>query len=211
MKTRLLPRTKRAGFSLIELLVVVAIMTIITSVVLVSQGRFGSSIILSNLAYDMALSIREAQSYGLSVRESSPGSKRFDVGYGIHFSTDRRDSYILFADIKNDDGDSQQYNTSISPCSSNSECVKEYKIGRGNTIIKFCGVKDAGGTEEMCSDDTKKYFLDIVFPRAESDATFTTNLGTGFRAVRVYIKSPDGLHTRIIETTITGQIFVKQA
>ena len=49
---------RKAGFTLIEMIIVIAIIGIITLVVIVSQGSFNKSLILSNAAYDLALALR---------------------------------------------------------------------------------------------------------------------------------------------------------
>ena len=86
------------GFTLIELLVSVAIFTFLTGLILVNHGRFTSAILLENLAYDVGLSIREAQIFGLSVKEFEPGSGQFQQGYGVHFDASTPAQYIIFAD-----------------------------------------------------------------------------------------------------------------
>jgi prepilin-type N-terminal cleavage/methylation domain-containing protein len=73
------------GFTLIELLVVTAILVIVSGLVLANHSRFGGKILLQNLAYDMALSVRQAQVYGISVRQFGAGT--YSAGYGIRFST----------------------------------------------------------------------------------------------------------------------------
>ena len=45
------------GFTLIELMVVLAIIVVITTVVLTSQSSFNKSLILANTSYDIALSL----------------------------------------------------------------------------------------------------------------------------------------------------------
>src|SRR3989344_6228445 len=79
------------GFTLIELLVVTAIIVIVTSLVLINNNRFGGTVLLQNLAYDMAPSVREAQVYGISVL--SFGGE-FDFGYGMHFTANSQ-TYVL--------------------------------------------------------------------------------------------------------------------
>src|SRR3569623_987777 len=94
-------RSGRRGFTLIELLVVISIMLILTSVFVLRQQRFNSSTLLRSLAYSIALSVRQAQVYGTSVRESSAGafsSNTSAKSYGIYFSSGSTGSYILFAD-----------------------------------------------------------------------------------------------------------------
>src|SRR3989344_6847475 len=76
------------AFTLVELVVVLAIFTLISSVVLANHSRFNGSVLLGSLAYDIALSIREAQVYGLSVKQHTvAGVGQFQIGYGIHFAS----------------------------------------------------------------------------------------------------------------------------
>ncbi|MBI2004934.1 prepilin-type N-terminal cleavage/methylation domain-containing protein [Patescibacteria group bacterium] len=60
-------RALPGGFTLVELLVVVSIMLIITSTLLLQQRKFNSATLMRTLAYNIALSIRQAQVYGTSV------------------------------------------------------------------------------------------------------------------------------------------------
>ena len=57
------------GFTLIELMVTLAIFTIMTSVIMANYPGFNNKIALEVLAQDIALSIRQAQVYGISVRQ----------------------------------------------------------------------------------------------------------------------------------------------
>src|SRR3989344_4732921 len=93
----------KRGFTLVELIVVVAITTLISSIVVVGSSKFDGTILLTNLAYDVALSVREAQFAGLNVKVfQSGGTSTFNAGYGITFyklnadtSVNNKD-YILF-------------------------------------------------------------------------------------------------------------------
>ncbi|GEM_PF-445104 len=95
-------RAASAGFTLLEMLVVVAIISFVIGVVVVNQRSFDNSVILSTTAYDVALSIRQAQAYGtagLGV-QGVPGGSAFPVSYGtgIDFSLSSPRQYIIFAD-----------------------------------------------------------------------------------------------------------------
>ncbi len=81
---------KRSGFSFIELIIVVAIMALISSVVLFKQAKFSSDILITNMAYQVALAIRQTEVYGLSSKdrgtETGTSLTAFRAGYGVFFS-----------------------------------------------------------------------------------------------------------------------------
>jgi prepilin-type N-terminal cleavage/methylation domain-containing protein len=72
------------GFTIIEMLVVLAIITLLLGVVLSSQSIFNRTLLLTDTAYTVALSVRQTQSLGLSGRENSGLT---NVGYGIHLAS----------------------------------------------------------------------------------------------------------------------------
>lgn len=196
------------------MLIVVALFTIITAFALMNHARFGENILATNLAYDIALSLREAQSYGISVRESAPLSSAFDVGYGIHFASDA--FFVFFADRNNN---SKYDGTSIDGVcviNDSSECLKVYRLERGNTIASFCGVLAASGSLEcrnFLASDKMINFLDVLFKRPKPDAFVRTNLNTQteerYRSARVMIISPRARESRTVEVFQTGQISIK--
>jgi prepilin-type N-terminal cleavage/methylation domain-containing protein len=63
--------SRKSGFTLIELMVVLVVFVALTGIMISSQSKFDGTILLNNLAYDIALSIREAQTYGVNVKEFS--------------------------------------------------------------------------------------------------------------------------------------------
>src|SRR4051812_18662175 len=75
------------GVTLIELLVVITIFGIIVAAVLLSNKQFDNSIFATNAAYDVALSIRQAQVYATAVRQTTSSPGVFGNGYGVFFST----------------------------------------------------------------------------------------------------------------------------
>lgn len=83
------------GFTLIELLVVLAIIGIIMVIVLTGQSSFNKTIILSNTAYDIALTLRDAESYGLGSRATAVTA---NAGYGVHFQNASPGLFTFFAD-----------------------------------------------------------------------------------------------------------------
>ena len=185
------------GFTLIELLAVVSIMLILTSVLLLRQQQFDSSTILRSLSYGVALSIRQAQTYGTSVREFGG---TFDAeAYGVHFCRGCSNYYILFAD-RNDDGLRAQ---------DGSEDVDTVRIGQRFTISKICGRLASCGAERCSSDASVPIdWLNVYFRRPSPDARFRSSISSDvYSTVYVQLMSPGG-SARSITVYPTGQIAV---
>ena len=183
---------KSNGFTLIELLVVTAIFTVITSLVLASNSRFGGAVLLENLAYDIALSIRQAQIYGIAVHRF--GTNNFGVGYGEHFEMTSPTTYVLFGDVN-------QTGLYDDP----TELVTSTDIGRGYYIADLC-VTPSNDPTETCG--VRK--LDILFKRPEPDAYIRADGSTSVinQRGRIIVKSPRGDQMSIV-IEATGQIGVQ--
>lgn len=72
----------KSGFSLLEMLVVVAIVIIVTGVILASLPSFRSNISIDLVAIQVATIVREAQVYGISQKASKV---KENLDYGITF------------------------------------------------------------------------------------------------------------------------------
>jgi prepilin-type N-terminal cleavage/methylation domain-containing protein len=190
-------RIKQKGFTLIELLVTISIFSIITSVVLTNNNQFNNSLIISNLAYEVALSIRQAQSHGLNVKEV-PGEDNFDSGYGVYFSLDNPTSFVLFADTQRTGNNQNKYN----PNSPKDLIIEQFSITRGNKVLSICGTQSTNG-KESCEED-----ISIVFNRPDPDANMKTNTNKQFSSMSITLVSPKGAE-RIVQVGSTGQISIQ--
>ena len=182
------------GFTLIELLAVAGIIVLITSLILVNNNKFGGKILLENLAYDVALSIRQAQVYGISVRQFSTGT--FDIGYGVYFNSSPASakSYSLFGDANGNSLWNTGEDVAPSP----------YSIERGYHIYKLCAPR--GANASTCTAVNR---LDIVFRRPEPDAYIRRNgLAAVQESARIVLRSPRGDEVSVV-VEITGQISVE--
>jgi prepilin-type N-terminal cleavage/methylation domain-containing protein len=215
------------GFTLIELLVVSLIIVLITGTVLFRQQRFNSSTLLRSLSYSVALSMRQAQVYGVSVRENSAGSGTFASGYGVYFNTSGladSNHYLLFADRGNGaldlSGGSFDLNANGILCETNEDCLTQrFTIGNGRSagadyvISAFCAHNISGTT--VCSPAITN--LTVYFRRPNPDACFATSqnaaaCGVGATAAYDYayvqMKSIGSTDWRTIKVSNTGQISV---
>lgn len=144
----------RKGFTIIELLVVVAIMVIITTVLVVRQQQFNSSTLGRSLAYSVALSIRQAQTYGTSVRASN--SNFTAKAYGLYFDTSQDPStYVLFADTNGNgrfDSPPSGDTNSNGVCDGSEDCVtKSFTLNGGYRVSRFCALFNSP-EKFRCSD-----------------------------------------------------------
>src|SRR5512133_2633560 len=79
------------GFSLIEMIVVIGIIALLSTVTLSNYKDVSSRISLENLAQQIALTVRQAQVYGISVVR---GTGSVYPSYGVHFAG--QNSFVLF-------------------------------------------------------------------------------------------------------------------
>lgn len=204
------------GFSLIELLVVVAIMVIVTTAVLFRQSKFSSDILITNMAYEVALAIREAEIYGISSKgDVQSADNNFKVGYGVHFglhlNTDGKSNrYFMFVDEP----------VSVSPqgdalfnyfYQSTSNIVEDTIMAQGN-ILRFCGI---GAGVKTCVQDglNDDMVMNIVFvkPNPEAHITMGTMAGSDgvvYGSAIIVVESALGDKCRTIRVDSSGQVSV---
>ena len=78
-------KKSNSGFTLIELVVVMGIMGVMSSIILYNYAGFKSTASLDNLSQDIALSVREAQISAMGVKGLNIGMAQQFPGYGVHF------------------------------------------------------------------------------------------------------------------------------
>ncbi|MEI6553490.1 MAG: prepilin-type N-terminal cleavage/methylation domain-containing protein [bacterium] len=188
---------KNAGFTLIELLVVLGIFALIMGIALFNQAGLNSNILLTNLAYETALAVREAQTYGIGVRAaaSSTAIANFDKGYGAYFDTSTGQNQIVVF------GDSNSNNSYDGP--SELESLYQVQNQRGNKISLVC-------VGPSCTPVTK---LAIMFKRPNPEASFWVDSGGSANSVdgpaTIVVSNADNKNCRSIIVEVTGQIRVE--
>ena len=160
---------KMRGFTLVELVVSLAIFAFMTAFLLAKYGSFNQNVLLTNLAYDTALTVRNAQSYGLNVQGTdavscaagySAGSTCFYYAYGVDFDMTNPTHFTFFID-------SDSSNT----FNSGDTTLNTYNMNKGYAISSICAGNDAATCTSLGS--TGK--LDITFKRPVPDAIIVVN------------------------------------
>lgn len=203
--------TTSRGFTIVEMIVVVAIFFILTAIILINYRGFGSDLLLTNLSYDIALSLRKAQSYGVAVKSTTAN---FQHAYGVHFVPGTE--YFLFVD--NDDNAKYTVGTDT--------LIEEYLITNRNRIVDIC-YQSTSSAGEQCfnpSSGTNPASVAILFKRPDPDAIITqcpsssstcspssiaNAVSSGGNAVaKIKLRSVRGIE-RTVTIRDTGEISVK--
>ncbi len=209
------------GFTLVELLVSVGIFVAMTALFTIRYGTFNQSVLHANLAYDVALTIRTAQTYGLSIKSTGSGGGTFNPAvfqstYGVSFSTvaPYNSRMILYSSaiskppalsdyqFNHDDQDVPAVGDAI---------ISKFLLKRGAVISRLC----VGSG----SCDTEVNELSVNFKRPDPSATICAgniDFGLGTNTVtcaandtyaEIDVSSTDG-KVRTIQVRSNGQISV---
>lgn len=226
----LVPRSLQA-FSLVELMVVVAIISTVTMIALLGQSNFDRTMLLSDTAYSVALGAREMQTFGVSSRgydiDAGPTVNIVtNIAYGLHVTTSALNSYILFADTERVTSPLTNCLTgsvSTAPEYKRGNCVYEstapadgivqrYTFTRGFRISRFC-VKV--GATSYCSNDATSPLttLDVAFMRPNTDTVITARRQSAATidtatSAQIYLSTADGSATRGVCFSPLGQVSV---
>ncbi len=185
------------GFTLLEMLVVLAIIMVVTLVAITSQNSFNKTLILSNTAFDIALSIRSAAAYGLGSRGVSLGTANANAPYGLNFVTNTPTSYTLFADTMPNACAGQLPNCRIGNgvyTASSDIRIESYSLNNGIRVSDMCVVS---GSTKLCANSGQGIgitSLDITFSRPNSDPIITANGASSpiYSSACIALTSPQG-------------------
>lgn len=194
------------GFSLLEMLVVLAIVATMTAIILGNLPSFRDTISIDLVAQQVAVAIREAQVYSMTGK-SDPGSLNpaNSKYWGIKFFSDSytpksSDTFLSMSYLPDDDRDDVGYGldngTVVSPT---------YKLGGGIRV------------QSLTLDGTLKDYIEIKFQRRYPEPNcFGSVDGSGYTCnpnittAEITICSPRENKKRFIDVSINGQISVRK-
>ncbi len=197
-------RDRERGFTVIELLVVITIVIMLSAVVIFNGTTFSDATVLTNIAQDVALTIRQAQNFSTNVSRSSGSAATYNTGYGVEFNPNVPSSFFTFNDNQYA-GTLHIYDPGID------QVVSTYTFDPGYSIARICGSN--GVNDDQCLGAGQ--LIDITFVRPNPEATLdllsTDHIPLGwpaFSSVRIYLQSKSG-KTKRVDVWVTGIISVQ--
>lgn len=170
------------GVTLIEMMVVLAIFGILLSIVVFNYNKFTDDTVLTNMAYEVALSVREAQLFGTAVKGQT---SEFDNPVGLYF-TPNSDSYVLFIDNNNDlefNSSDTTYNTltllrkiTISGLKISSSCGRS--LSRAVVLFKRPDVEPYVGDNSSDAEKYKKLQIQLITKGGKSKYVIINEVGS---------------------------------
>lgn len=211
------------GFTLVELIVVLGIIILITGIAITSQTTYNRKLLVTNTAYTVALTIREAQSFGLSSRQDGGVQ---NAGYGVRFSDVNYTQYVMFADLlatiaKHATCPTGTANTPEAKPGNclydgTAETVTTYNLNKGFKVHDACGIR-SDNSALVCLSNPSYTALDIVFLRPNTEAIMTmltTVVPPGkapLSCAIIWIQPPSGVtDLKCILVSQAGQVSVAQ-
>jgi len=174
------------GMTYVELIVVLSIFSIMTSILLFDYNKFEAKVDIKVLANEIASKIVEAQKSAISGKWNVNAPLSWKPSYGIYFDLSSNKNFIYFADlIQNNSYDS-------SSCSGTGECSDNISITKNNYVSRIDSY--LGSTPTPIANP-----LSITFKRPNSSAIFSSNgiLLTGFNYIQITISSPELISSTI--------------
>lgn len=194
------------GFTIVELVVTIALFVFMTSFLLIKYSSFHSGVLTTNLAYDVAITIRQAQSYGLYVKQSQATLDSFSSAYGVYFSTasNGNDSFLLFEDSPSPSNPDGLYNVA------NDSVISTYRMKNGAKVVSIKATSNPNNLNSLTTLNN----LHITYKRPQPRALiYSAGMGGGgapgiYKYAEITISGSDG-DTRKIIVRQDGQITVQ--
>lgn len=198
---------KKRGFTLIELIVVASIMSAIMLLVTFNSRRFNEDLALQTAANEVSLAMRQAQSFGVSIRQSATGSTDFNKPYGIAFDVQNPTNFFIYSDTDND----RVYDGTVA-CTGSDECREKSLLRGGITIRRVCA--EYLNSTLTCFSGTARYLvLTYVRPNPEPVIKVYNSSGVEiagpWKTAYVELVSRNGTLVYVVTDYLSGQIVVQ--
>ncbi len=191
-------QSNNKAFTLIEMITVIAIFAVISATVIANYRDFGHKTMLKNLAYSIALNIKEAQVSGLTGRSFGIDSNDYYATYGNYFNINDNKRVVFFKD-RPSVGEKFKFDGELEEIPQNS-----LDILQGNHIYALC-------VYNLSNPNTciPVHQLHISFQRPQPDAWIYSETSGPHPRASIELRSRQGESVYIIVES-TGQISVQK-
>jgi len=191
----------KTAFTIVELLMVMAIMFIMTYLSLANYNRFGREVELENAVYELALTIRQAQFFGINRNEQFGETFDDPQPYGIYFNLDATEeeiddeSFMMYIDQDQnklfDTADNTYGGGEACTINFSDECIDTYQFTRSSYSYDICVGTDEGDCTSVSDLGGGSRELHISFKRPDPDATIRRNSATpAYAYAKITLRSP---------------------
>ncbi|MFA7285533.1 MAG: type II secretion system protein [Candidatus Paceibacterota bacterium] len=188
---------KNRGMTYVELIVVISIVALLSTVSLFNYGEFQDRVDIKNLANDVALKVTEAQKNSIAGRVPATGAPlNWRPSYGVYFDINTDKTFNIFTDINGD----KKYTCP------GAECTSGINITKGNYISHV---------EYFLNDNPNPINnpLHITFTRPNSGAVFYVGSSltplVNLQFVQITLSSPNvGIYS-VIKIYPSGRVQIK--
>ena len=184
------PFKEGEGFTLVELLIVIVIITILSSLFFMNFHNSQSQLALERATFQIANDIRRAQEMAMSVKkETACTNPNYKYGFGVSFNTanaNERSKYILFAD-----------------CNGNGK----YQTSDNDYLVNLI---DFNNIEISPSPPNSFNKIDIVFTPPDPTVTFSKDPSPDPNEVSIIIRIKNNISkTKTITVNKVGMIEIQ--
>ncbi len=205
------------AFTIMEMLVVIAIFGILTAVVMFQYGKFNSHTIMVNTAYEVATTIQQAQVFSLG-HKSQIGSDNLKNRYGAYFDLSKSlKEFIFFIDYGVDEDDPANGicegvdgSGSCFSCVPGDECIEKFRLTRDIFFDQICVSlnNDPIDGNEQCV--TSLDAATVTFQRPNPDAIVVNPENEdAFNSIGIILSNSFNNRMAVIVRS-TGQISVER-
>ena len=163
----MIKRKTNQGFTYVELIVVLSIFAMMTSLVLFNYSAFQNKVDINVLTSDIALKIVQAQKDAMSGKwNDSVSDPEWKPSYGVSFKLG--EYFVYFIDSNNEN--SFDYWSSFCPSAGSDECLDNIHITKNNKIAKLKAFNSSN--TQINETEISIGGLSINFTRPNSSAIF---------------------------------------
>jgi prepilin-type N-terminal cleavage/methylation domain-containing protein len=170
------------GMTYVELIVVLSIFSVLSSVAVFNYRAFQSRVDIKNLASDITLKIVEAQKASLSgLLPQSSVTSSWKPSYGVYFDISTPKQFIYFVDLDNQ---------------GTRETLETINITKDNSISSL-GVCYQGSLDPCSLTSLSDLFLTFSRPNSGAIITSSSSFTSNINYVQITVTSPQGASSLI--------------